>query len=993
MRTVTCSLVLAGVFLAGAPLAQVIKLNDRLSDVPPESVISYRITPDGAFAVFNGDQGEGPQLHVVPVDGSTAPRPLGSALVNGQLKGYRISPDGASVVFGKRMADSSQRLYRVPVTGGTPIRLTAGEGVVGISDLEPAFQIDASSQHVVYRGHDGLGLYSVLLDGSAAPVRLDAAGPAGPVEADFALTPDGARVLFRAEISTPFAIDLHSVPVDGSSPARRLNLTRPGCDVSEFVVAHDSLGVAYAADQETDEMFELYVVPVDGSSAPVKRSETLLSGFDVGHLAFAAADDRLLYRVGPSPRRLDELFSVDAIAGGTPVRLSLPRDVELVFAAEIDASGQHVLYGSSPTSGHGSESFAVASDGTGRQDFPLSGFGRFARFGARVLFEQASLPFDSQLVLASAPIDGNGAPVRLDDLPQGAVFANLFLDLPDGTLVYSALPSGAAQWGLHRVPIDGSAPSVRLGPNLASGQELTDVQATPAGDRLLFKIDGVLHSMPSTGGPARQLSRTSSGPIVGEIRGFQLSPDGAHVLYLGEEGSARAEDLLCVPSDGSSGSIRLDRPHFSANLASGLTFSSDGAWVAYQHAGQLFSARPGERASARVLAPSGSYPIRILPDGATVLFQQDLDQPGLPRGLGLVVLDGGSPPAPLELSFFQPGSAFALAPDGRWIAYLMTIPSAPAQLAVAPLDGSTEPVDLATTSGAFAFTPDSSRVVYVRTDLNRLYVQARDGSTPGIFLSRSGVGSVTSFRVHPDGEHVVFFKTDNSTSEQTLWSAKLDGTGLVQLAGPIASSSWSGALEFEPGAPRVVYGVAPGFGQPFELRSSPLDGSAPARTLYAGAEPVVPVGGRASLHFEAGRVVFFTGPLSGVLAHSLRSAPLDGSTPAALLASGDLVRELELLPGGGGAVFAGALAGGSSLELLLAPLAGGPVRTLNAPLVAGGNVVALAPNAFRVTPDGEHVIYLADQEEDGRVELYSAFLGMRGPRAGNRPTRTVTVTR
>jgi hypothetical protein len=53
------------------------------------------------------------------------------------------------------------------------------------------------------------------------------------------------------------------------------------------------------------------------------------------------------------------------------------------------------------------------------------------------------------------------------------------------------------------------------------------------------------------------------------------------------------------------------------------------------------------------------------------------------------------------------------------------------------------------------------------------------------------------------------------------------------------------------------------------------------------------------------------------------------------------------------------------LELYSAPIAGGPNRKLNPPLVAGGDV-----SLARVGSDSAHAVYLADQDFDGVEELF-----------------------
>jgi hypothetical protein len=70
-------------------------------------------------------------------------------------------------------------------------------------------------------------------------------------------------------------------------------------------------------------------------------------------------------------------------------------------------------------------------------------------------------------------------------------------------------------------------------------------------------------------------------------------------------------------------------------------------------------------------------------------------------------------------------------------------------------------------------------------------------------------------------------------------------------------------------------------------------------------------------------------------------------------------------------------------ELYFAPITGGGSTKLNDPLVAGGNVDNFGlPNSFgstsfgfQISPDSSRVVYLADQDIDDQVGLYTTLLG------------------
>jgi hypothetical protein len=72
-------------------------------------------------------------------------------------------------------------------------------------------------------------------------------------------------------------------------------------------------------------------------------------------------------------------------------------------------------------------------------------------------------------------------------------------------------------------------------------------------------------------------------------------------------------------------------------------------------------------------------------------------------------------------------------------------------------------------------------------------------------------------------------------------------------------------------------------------------------------------------------------------------------------------------------------------EIQHAPVAGGPVTTLVGPLLAGGIVRS---EFIQITPDGASVVYLAQQENASRYELYQVPISGGAPEKLNAPLPT-----
>lgn len=104
-----------------------------------------------------------------------------------------------------------------------------------------------------------MGGASYRLDGTQAEV--------GDVE-DLRISPDGSRVVYRADQSLDDVMELYSVPIDGGASVKLNGTLVAFGDVrGDFQVSPDSQYVVYRADQDTNGILELYSVPGVGGDA------------------------------------------------------------------------------------------------------------------------------------------------------------------------------------------------------------------------------------------------------------------------------------------------------------------------------------------------------------------------------------------------------------------------------------------------------------------------------------------------------------------------------------------------------------------------------------------------------------------------------------------------------------------------------------------------------------------------------------------------------
>jgi len=324
------------------PPFRVHKLNGPMSG---EATLWFQVSPDSRRVIYVASE-ESPttlEVYSAPIDGS-APRVklngtmVGGGNVNGNL--IVVTPDSTRVLYvADQDTDGVNELYSAPIDGSTPaVKLNAplvpGGGVIG------RFQVSPDSTHAVYvadqEQDEVRGLYSVPVDGSAAPVRLNADLPAGGyIPLSVAIGPDSSAVFYRAEQAADDVMELWRVPLDGSAPPARLNGSLvSGGGVYEFTLTPDGSHCLYKADQLVDDVFELFSVPT-GGGPPVRLNGSLVAGGDVStqltwpfatlSLASISPDSsRVLYVADQDTDGVDELYTVPVDGSQPAVRLNAP---------------------------------------------------------------------------------------------------------------------------------------------------------------------------------------------------------------------------------------------------------------------------------------------------------------------------------------------------------------------------------------------------------------------------------------------------------------------------------------------------------------------------------------------------------------------------------------------------------------------------------------------------------------------------------------------
>jgi len=256
---------------------------------PPQQLWAHgadkvEFSPDGSWISFvdndytNGTRGP----YGVPVDGSAPALLLAGGKYSATVgfssdSSLLVSVSGGPHMFG----NEPYRIWSAPVDGSPRIELTSPP----TSDLRVIFgaTLTPDRARVVYVVDDGTGISEevavVPIDGSAGATTLATQSNASHLTP----TPDNTRAVFIADRDVADRNELYVVPLDGSSTPQKLSgPSIPEGDVQgPPVITPDGARVLYRADAQQDEVFELFSAPINGSTPPVKISGSMVSGGDV----------------------------------------------------------------------------------------------------------------------------------------------------------------------------------------------------------------------------------------------------------------------------------------------------------------------------------------------------------------------------------------------------------------------------------------------------------------------------------------------------------------------------------------------------------------------------------------------------------------------------------------------------------------------------------------------------------------------------------------
>ncbi len=355
-------------------------------------------------------------------------------------------------------------------------------------------------------------------------------------------------------------------------------------------------------------------------------------------------------------------------------------------------------------------------------------------------------------------------------------------------------------------------------------------------------------------------------------------------------------------------------------------------------------------------------------------------------------------------------SAFALSPNDDRVAYIATQDSsAQAELYVVDLatPGVTTKISRPLPNGgavsSFEFSPDGASIAYVADadTLGRqeLYLVHLGSSDPGVKLNDTlqAAGDVRPpIEFSPDGTKVLYVADRDTDGAFQLFLADVANPGAPAVVnGPlVALGSVREHYHFSPDGNTIAYVADQEVDERLELYE--VQTATPGTSVKLNGT-LVPGGDLCNFIFDptSQRIAYCADEKTNDV---IELFVVDLATPGVStkinppLVAGGRVTTYEFGPTGEFIVYRADQDTNDVFELYSVQLATpGVSAKLNGPLVAGGNVdlptLAHRPS-FAVSPDGNRVVYAADEDTDQQFELYAVEMGAAGAPAKLSPALT-----
>ena len=237
---------------------------------------------------------------------------------------FKVSPDSTYVVYvAEAETDEVNELFIVALAGGAPRKLNPPLPPNGdVEWARVAFTVD--SQFVLYVADQDvdnrLELYRVPVTGGPS-VKLSAPLVAGGNVLNYQLDPDGQRIVYLADQDVNEVFELWSIPYGGGAATKLNGQLTSGGDVSTYGIDPIGNRVVYLADQLLDQRSEIFGVPIAGGTS-VRLNPELAANADVFSFELNRIINVVVFPARESGASTENLWVIPTAGGGSPSKLN-----------------------------------------------------------------------------------------------------------------------------------------------------------------------------------------------------------------------------------------------------------------------------------------------------------------------------------------------------------------------------------------------------------------------------------------------------------------------------------------------------------------------------------------------------------------------------------------------------------------------------------------------------------------------------------------------
>jgi dipeptidyl aminopeptidase/acylaminoacyl peptidase len=283
----------------------------------------------------------------------------------------------------------------------------------------------------------------------------------------------------------------------------------------------------------------------------------------------------------------------------------------------------------------------------------------------------------------------------------------------------------------------------------------------------------------------------------------------------------------------------------------------------------------------------------------------------------------------------------------------------------------------------YQISPDGRQVVFVAdARLNNVHelfsVPTTGGQRVQLSTPLMADQNVSQFVVSPDSQYVAYLVSESSKSHG-LYLVPISGGSPVELFGDLPDGHLILDIRITPDSQNVIF---------LQVRMATMhvpETETLWRVPIAGGTPIMITPGSCdpcSFEYQIAPdsqwIVYLQRPYATF--NSLWRSDLAGNRE---MLDSEGIRDFKITPDGDYVIYR-QLDSFSKTNLLSIPISGGTPQKLNADLVEGGQVIA-----FGITPNSQHVVYLADESVDEVFMLYAA--NADGSSSSSWPLITVLV--